>query len=252
MTQTQQAVILLSRGDYSQGPPSQLNNLVVSVQSAKPDTLFVGAVVDKGSPSLPEALQQCAEAGVQRIVVQPVFLPADYNLQRWLAKVIMRWHSRWQGAVVEICLADSLGDHPALQAAVVEVVQSVRPYIRNIPDTPPADWEFDPASWSIIPQHARHVFLCQGPRCTALGADGLAAHLRKRLKEHNMTEQDRVLVAQTGCLYPCNLGPVMVVYPDGVWYGSLTPEAIDQVIEEHFLGGQPVEPYLCPLGPGAL
>ena len=69
----------------------------------------------------------------------------------------------------------------------------------------------------------------------------MAAHLRS--KAQKLTRDDRVLVAQTGCLYPCNLGPMMVVYPDGVWYGGLTADAIDQIVEEHFVGGQPVKEY---------
>jgi (2Fe-2S) ferredoxin len=245
MIKPQQAVILLSRGGYSQAPQEQLNNLVISLKSARPDIVVVGAVVEKGAPSLPEALQQCAETGVSHIIVQPIFLPADHNLQRWLAKVIMRWYSQWPGEVIEICLADSLGNHPALHTAVVEAIQDSRPFMRNVPATPPDDWETDPAGWSNIPPHSYHVFFCQGPRCTALGADNLAAHLRKQLKMHNLDHDSRVLVAQTGCLYPCNLGPVMVVYPDGVWYGNLTPEAIEQIVEQHFVGGQRVEQYVC-------
>ena len=54
---------------------------------------------------------------------------------------------------------------------------------------------------------------------------------------------DAVLVAQTGCLYPCNLGPVMVVYPEGIWYGGLSEEGVERIIEEHFEGGQIVAHY---------
>lgn len=234
MTHLQQTVILLSRGGYSHAPQKQLNDLVAAVQSAQPGTTVLGAMVDKGTPSLPEALQQCAETGARQIVVQPIFLPADYNLQRWLAKVIMRWYSQWTGAAVEVCLADSLGDHPALQTAVIEAVQAVQPYLRNVADTPPDNWENDPAGWSNIPAHTHHVFFCQGPRCTALGAAELAVCLRQCLKEHQSSPNQRVLVTQSGCLYPCNLGPLMVVYPEGTWYGDLTPETIDQIVEKHF------------------
>lgn len=245
MSHPQQAVILLSRGGYSQAPRRQLDNLVATVQAASPESLVRAAVVDKGSPSLPDTLQQCAESGVRRIIVQPVFLPADDNLQRWLAKVIVRWHSRWQGTMVEICLANSLGDHPALQTAVAEAVQKVSPYIRDVVQTPPDNWQTDPAGWSNIPHHAHHLFFCQGPRCTALGSGELVAHLQNRLKAHKLTRDDRVLVAQSGCLYPCNLGPMMVVYPEGVWYGGLTRDALDQIVAEHLVNGQPVERYIC-------
>lgn len=244
MTQTTQAVILLSRGGYSHAPQTQLNKVVDSLQAARSDLFVLGAMVEKGEPSLPGALQECAEAGVRHITVLPIFLPGDDNLQRWLAKVMKRWHSQWSGALIEICLADSLGDHPALQSAVVEAVQHPHPYIRNVDREPPDNWQTDPAGWSNIPEHTHHVFFCQGPRCSALGAGELATHLRNRLKAHKRTRNDRVLVAQSGCLYPCNLGPVMVVYPEGSWYGNLTTEAIDQIVEEDFGGGQRVEAYV--------
>lgn len=251
MAHAQKAIILLSRGGYSQAPQRQLNNLVTAVQAAaSPDTVVMGAVADKGSPSLPDVLQQCADTGARQITVQPVFLPGDDNLQRWLAKVMARWYSRWTGEPLELCLADSLGDYPGLRTALVEAAQTVRPYLRNVPETPPTGWEADPAGWSNIPDHTHHVFLCQGPRCTGLGTSDLANRLRERLRENKLTGNDRVLVAQTGCLYPCNLGPVMVVYPEGVWYGRLTPEAIDRIVDEHFIRGKPLEKHVFyPAGP---
>jgi (2Fe-2S) ferredoxin len=51
------------------------------------------------------------------------------------------------------------------------------------------------------------------------------------------------LVAQTGCLYPCNLGPVMVVYPEGVWYGTLDNNTVEQIVQEHFVAGQVVADF---------
>jgi (2Fe-2S) ferredoxin len=64
------------------------------------------------------------------------------------------------------------------------------------------------------------------------------------LKVNKLLKDDRVLVAQTGCLYPCNLGPLLVVYPDGVWYGRLNEAAIDRIITEHFLGHQVVDDHV--------
>lgn len=238
------AIILLGRGGYSRGPQDQLDAQVQALQAALPRKLIAGAFVDQESPSLPTALQSCAEAGARHITVLPVFLPADYNLQRWLGKVIMRWRSGWQGDDVAVTLAESLGDHPALHHAVLAAVQQPRPYIRNVVDAPPDNWETDPAGWSNLPAHSHHVLFCRGPRCTAAGADRLAAHLRDCLKAHKLAGDDRVLVAQSGCLYPCNHGPLMVVYPDGVWYGGLTESAIERIVQEHFVEGRVVEAYV--------
>lgn len=86
------AIILLSRGSYGRAPQEQLNAMVAAVRQVSAQAVVLGAMVDQGDVSLPTALQQAASAGARQILVQPVFIPADRNLQRWLAKVIVRWH----------------------------------------------------------------------------------------------------------------------------------------------------------------
>ena len=51
----------------------------------------------------------------------------------------------------------------------------------------------------------------------------------------------RVAMVATGCLGFCNAGPLMVVYPQGIWYQPRTNEDIDEIVESHFVGGRPVE-----------
>lgn len=238
------AIILLSRGSYGRAPQEQLNAMVAAVRQVSAQAVVLGAMVDQGDVSLPTALQQAASAGARQILVQPVFIPADRNLQRWLAKVIVRWHRQWQGQTLLICMADPLGDHAAISAAVVQAIQTPSVFIRNVLATPPMEWESDPDGWSQLPAHTHHVFFCRGPRCTARGADELAACLSNQIKEHGLLQGVQVLVAQTGCLYPCNHGPLMVVYPDGVWYGNLTEAAIKSIVQDHFLGGKVVEAHM--------
>jgi (2Fe-2S) ferredoxin len=56
----------------------------------------------------------------------------------------------------------------------------------------------------------------------------------------------RVRANQAGCLDVCEFGPAVVVYPEGVWYGRVTPEDVDEIIERHILGGEPVERLRIP------
>ena len=49
-----------------------------------------------------------------------------------------------------------------------------------------------------------------------------------------------------GCLDQCELGPTVVVYPEAVWYGHVTPDDVDEIIESHIVGGQPVERLVIP------
>jgi (2Fe-2S) ferredoxin len=110
----------------------------------------------------------------------------------------------------------------------------------------------DPRAWSEVPSHERHVLVCTGPRCTARGAGRLWRHLRRELRERRLEDggggAGRALVAQTGCLYPCNLGPTMVVYPEGVWYGVSGPRAVERIVEDHLVGGGVAGAYALSTG----
>ena len=68
--------------------------------------LVLGAMVEKGEPSLPSIAKVRGGEGVRHITVLPIFFPGDDNRKRWLAKVIKRWHSQWRADEVKICLAE--------------------------------------------------------------------------------------------------------------------------------------------------
>lgn len=97
----------------------------------------------------------------------------------------------------------------------------------------------------------RHIFLCSeqsSPKCCQL-SDGQQAwqHLKTRVDQLKSTHPDLKLHrSRANCLRVCERGPIAVVYPDGVWYHSCTPEVLDLIIEQHLVKGQVVEEYrLC-------
>ena len=94
----------------------------------------------------------------------------------------------------------------------------------------------------------RHVFLCVGPDCCTPAA-GLETW--EVVKAQLATLGVPALRTKAACLRICTGGPWLVVYPDGVWYGGVTPERCVRIVREHLAGGRPVAEWVAathPLG----
>lgn len=88
----------------------------------------------------------------------------------------------------------------------------------------------------------RHVFVCTGGDwCASVDGDGLGLHARlKKLVAQNGLK-GRIRVNHAGCLDQCGFGPLVVVYPEAVWYWGVTPDDAEEIVREHLIGGRPVE-----------
>lgn len=95
--------------------------------------------------------------------------------------------------------------------------------------------------------YQQHVFFCVNERddgsqsCACYDAREARNYTKKRCKDLGIHGPAQVRVNFSGCLGRCSEGPVIVVYPDNVWYSYVDTEDIDEIIEEHLLNGRPVQ-----------
>ena len=92
-----------------------------------------------------------------------------------------------------------------------------------------------------------HVFFCTNQReageacCNNHGAGDMRAYAKDRIKALGLNKPGAVRINSAGCMERCELGPVLVIYPQGVWYTFVDKEDIDEIIERHIVKGEIVE-----------
>lgn len=111
--------------------------------------------------------------------------------------------------------------------------------------TSPSDGSAAPASY-----YQRHVFFCLNERsngqnaCAHHGAQAAFDHCKSRVKDAGLSGPGQVRVNKAGCLDRCAAGPVLVVYPEAVWYSYVDVHDIDEIVQSHLQNGQVVDRLL--------
>lgn len=100
--------------------------------------------------------------------------------------------------------------------------------------------------------YKHHIFFCLNRReggrehCAGKNAEAMQAYAKGCVKDFGLAGPGEVRVNKAGCLDRCELGPVAVVYPEGVWYTYIDEEDIDEIVESHLQNGIPVERLRLP------
>lgn len=102
---------------------------------------------------------------------------------------------------------------------------------------------------------SHHVFFCTNQRddgrqcCNQCGAQDARDYVKRRCKELGIHGPGEVRINTAGCLDRCELGPVIVVYPEEVWYTYVDHEDLDEIIERHLQRGEIVDRLRLPSRP---
>ena len=95
--------------------------------------------------------------------------------------------------------------------------------------------------------YQKHVFFCVNQReagtacCNNLGAQDVRDYAKARIKSLKLNGQGKIRINNAGCLDRCDKGPVIVIYPEEIWYTYIDREDVDEIIEEHLINGRIVE-----------
>lgn len=95
----------------------------------------------------------------------------------------------------------------------------------------------------------KHVFFCCNQRepgaerqcCAAVGSQSARDYAKKRIKDLGLNGEGKTRINQAGCLDRCEEGPVLVIYPEAIWYTYVDHNDIDEIIDQHLIAGKSVE-----------
>jgi len=160
------------------------------------------AFLQHGEPALVRELDRLAAAGVPHVTLQAVTVGTRSPARSWLRRVAGHWLRAGQ-------------DRPIVVVDGRPVTGTEAPLVSS--------------AWDEVPAHRHQVLVCRGPRCSARGADAIAARLDGQLADAGLDDDD-VLVTQTGCLFPCNHAPVVVVHPEDAWFGPVDEPFIEALV----------------------
>lgn len=177
------------------------------------------AYLQAGDPSLCDELSQQYALGTTSFRLTGLSVATRAPARSWIRRVAGHWLRDHPDATIQISGKLVTGNEAPLQSS----------------------------AWEHVPAFRHHVFVCRGPRCSARGSAETTAALSKAMADRGFDDND-ALMTQTGCLFPCNHSPVVAVHPDDVWYGHVDHTEAERIVDEHLIGGVPVEPLRLPKG----
>lgn len=225
--------LLLAKSVITGAADTEMARLAEQLQAGGQVDRVLYAYSEQGVPSLREVFTALADSDVAELLLLPLLLPMEPGFTLWIKRSVQRWraaqpHRRWP----LVRLAPAPARSPGLQDALTELLRAAML-------APPVVDVLEPApEGSTVPAQQWRVLVCQGAPCNNLGAAVVWGHLRNEQKRLDLrTSGPGVMTCKTSCLGPCNLGPVLQVFPGGTYYGGVDEAGIDRIVAEHLQGG---------------
>jgi (2Fe-2S) ferredoxin len=132
-------------------------------------------------------------------------------------------------------------------SAAISPARYNRPHTRRADSAMTLPYSLAPDIMDSFYKH--HVFFClnqrepgaERPSCANCNAQEMQEYAKKRVKKLGLAGPGQVRINKAGCLDRCELGPTLVVYPEGVWYTYVDESDIDEIVDSHLLNGKVVE-----------
>ncbi|MFT4053103.1 MAG: (2Fe-2S) ferredoxin domain-containing protein [Novosphingobium sp.] len=233
-------VIIVARSAIAAAPLAEMQALcdAPAMRDVAAHTTF--AFTEQGEPALRDRLSERIDAGVGRIVLVPLVVPMEPGFANWIAKALARWREADERIWPPVLLAPppmGMAQAAGLLAAAVTAT--------NDEAQPPAPKL--KAEGSIVPAQKHRMLVCHGAPCTGAGAPLVWGHLRgEQARQSLRTTGEGMMSAKSTCLGPCNLAPVVQVWPEGTTYGGVDEAGIDTIIARHILSGEVADDYAYP------
>lgn len=234
---SRRAILLIAKSAFAASPHLEMQRLADLVAAFQPGTPVRFAFTEQGTPSLREALSRLLDEDIDGVVIMPLVLPMEPSFHLWLTKSLKRWKASDDRPWPALSIARDIASSTLMAGLLAELLETSEEL-----DIPPE--QKLPAEGSLVPPQKRRVLVCQGGPCNSAGADLIWGHLRNQQQRRKLrTAGDGTMTSKSTCLGPCNLAPVLQVFPEGTYYGGVTEEAIDRIVTEHLLSGRVIEDF---------
>lgn len=249
-------LLMVGRGASDPESNGEFHKITRLVEERANFRLGLASYVGITTPLLEESLNLISRIRPKRVIVVPYFLFHGRLIEK-IHDEIKEFQTKYPWINVEV--SEHVGADPRLVDLFISYVENIgnsntelsclncqyRPEIKSVATEVKS---LDALLWSVrhlythskAPPHEfphkklkKHVLVCEGKECANRGSAGITTTLRQYIKEN--IEPGKMRVTKTSCMGRCGEGPVLAVYPDGVWYRNVATSDVADVFHQHLM-----------------